>query len=132
MPLVPTAPETSAGGLTVIPASLLNFLSGLTAGAGINMLTSLEGGSTATRGAIISDSVLWILVAVVLAYAAHLSEQVEKEAALVIDGNLSTEEKRIIYKDEASRVARGYRLSLWLSGVLTLAAAVLIPGLWHR
>jgi hypothetical protein len=119
-----------AGGLTVIPASLLNFLSGLTAGAGINMLTSLEGGSTAGKGAIILDSVLWIVVAVALAYAAHLSENVEREASLVIDGNLSPEEKKIILKDEASRVSRGYKLSLYSGGTLTLLAAFFIPGLF--
>jgi hypothetical protein len=132
VPLALIAPETLAGGLTVIPASLLNFLSGLTAGAGINMLTSLEGGSAAGHGAIVIDSTLWVLVAVALAYAAHLSEGVEREAALVIDGNLSPEEKKIIYKDEASRVSRGYKLSLSSGGALTLLATIFIPGLLYH
>jgi len=129
VPSTLTASLNSAGGLTVIPASLLNFLSGLAAGAGINMLTSVEGGSNASHLSIIADSVLWILVAVALAYAAHLSDTVEKEAALVIDGNLSAEERKVIYQDEASRVIGRYNASFRLGVVLTAVAAVFIPGL---
>lgn len=113
----------------MIPASLLNFLSGLAAGAGINMLTSVEGGSNASPRSIIADSIIWIAVAVAMAYAAHLSESVEREAALVIDSNLSLEEKKVIMKDEASRVRRRFQGSFGLGILLTVVAVVFIPGL---
>jgi len=113
----------------MIPVSLLNFLSGLTAGAGINLLTSIEGGSNASHGKIVVDSAVWIVVAMFLAYAAHLTESVEKEASLVIDGNLTAAEKREVYDAHAVPVRWRYRTSLGLSGLLTVVAIILIPGL---
>jgi hypothetical protein len=113
----------------MIPASLLNFLSGLAAGAGMNLLTSVEGGSNQPPDKIITDALIWILVAVALAYTAHLAERVERDAALVIDGNLDPEDKKVILKDEASRVKWQYRSGLILAGALTLVAVALVPGL---
>lgn len=113
----------------MIPVSLLNFLSGLAAGAGINLLTSIEGGSTASPHKIIFDSVIWVAVAMFLAYAAHVAESVEKEVALVIDGNLSEEEKHDVYAAHAGRVRWRYRMALGLGCLLAVAAVVLIPGI---
>jgi hypothetical protein len=127
----PTAWSTAdrAEGRPMIPASLLNFLSGLAAGAGINLLTSITGGSTESHTEIVIDSFIWIAVAVFLAYAAHLSEATERDAALVIDSNLSHQEKRVIFKDQASRVRWRYRAALGLGAISTIGAIGLIPGL---
>jgi hypothetical protein len=113
----------------MIPVSLLNFLSGLAAGAGINLLTSIEGGSTASPHRIIVDSAFWVIVAAGLAYAAHLAETVERGVSLVIDGNLSEAERREVYAAQAGQVRFRYRLILGISGVLTILSIVLIPGL---
>lgn len=114
----------------MIPVSLLNFLSGLAAGAGINLLTSIEGGSNASHSQIIVDSIFWVVVAAVLAYAAHLAESVERGVALVVDGNLGEEEKQEVYDAQAGQVRWRFRASLGLSGLLTIVAMVLIPGLF--
>ena len=113
----------------MVPAALLNFLSGLAAGAGINMLTSIEGGSTASHRAIVSDSLLWIAVAVLLAYAAHLSDTVDREASLVMSDSLTAEERKIVIKEKASPHMRRYTFSFSLGIALTVVAAVFIPGL---
>jgi hypothetical protein len=113
----------------VIPAALLNFLSGLAAGAGINMLTSIEGGSNAQLHQIIIDSAIWIIAAMCLAYAAHLAELVEREADRVIDRALREDERRAVRKDEAYKVRWRYRITMTSSAVTAVSAAVLIPGL---
>ncbi|MBR7832867.1 hypothetical protein KDL01_06315 [Actinospica durhamensis] len=113
----------------MIPVSLLNFLSGLTAGAGINLLTSIEGGSNASHSEIMVDSAVWVVVAIFLAYAAHLTEAVEKEASLVIDGSLTPDEKRQVHEAHAASVRWRYRISLIVSGALSVLAILLIPGI---
>lgn len=112
-----------------MPPSLLNFLSGLAVGAGINLLTSIEGGSDFAHGRIIADSAVWVVDAILLAYAAHLAETVEREAALVIDSTLTKEEKRTILRDEVSRV-RGRYLTSITAGIFGMAVAMaLVPGI---
>jgi hypothetical protein len=115
----------------MIPAALLNFVAGLAAGAGINLLTSIEGGSTAQHHEIVIDSIMWLASAMCLAYAAHLTEGVEGEAALVIDSTLTQDEKRVVLKDEAFRIRWRYRLTMTSSAITTIAASVLTPGLLH-
>lgn len=113
----------------MLPSSLLNFLSGLAAGAGINMLTSLEGGSNAAPGKIVVDSVIWVTVAALLAWAAHVAEGAESEAALASDHSLSRQRRKELLKDEAWRVRRPYRTALVGAATLTVLATGLIPGL---
>jgi hypothetical protein len=115
----------------LIPPSLLNFLSGLAVGAGINLLTSMEGGSTFPRGKIILDSVIWVADAVILAYAAHVAEMVEREAALVIDSTLTPEEKTTIVRDETGRVRGRYHGSITLGFLAMIVAMVLVPGIGY-
>ncbi len=113
----------------MVPSSLLNFLSGLAAGAGINMLTSLEGGSAAAHFKIIIDSVIWITVAGLFAFAAHVVEGAEREAALVSDVSLSRQRRRAVLKDEAWRVRWPYRGALATAVVAAGLAMAYIPGL---
>jgi hypothetical protein len=113
----------------LIPASLLNFLSGLAVGAGINLVTSIEGGSTFPKIKIIIDSVIWFADSVLLAYAAHLAEVVEREAALVIDRTLTREERRAILRDEMSRVRVPYLSSIVIGTIGIFVALYLVPGI---
>ena len=115
--------------IPLIPSSLLNFLAGLAAGAGINLLTSIEGGSNFPKDKIVLDSVVWIVDAMMLAYAAHLAETVEREAALAFDNTLSTAEKRDILRDEVDkRRVRSYG-SIVLGVVGGVIAMMLVPGI---
>jgi hypothetical protein len=109
----------------MIPPALLNFVSGLSAGAGINLLTSLSGRS---RAATVVDSAAWIAAAAFLAATAHLVGLVERDAALAIDNTLTKAERRAIVRDEMESVRRRYRLLLGLSALSFVAAAVLVPG----
>ncbi|MEY9931320.1 hypothetical protein ABH926_005969 [Catenulispora sp. GP43] len=115
--------------IPLIPPSLLNFLAGLAAGAGINLLTSIEGGSHFPRGQVVVDSGLWILDAMLLAYAAHLAETVEREAALAFDNTLSAEEKRDIMRDEVDKRRLRYHGSIVLGVVGMVVSMVLVPGI---
>jgi hypothetical protein len=113
----------------VIPAALLNFLAGLAAGAGINLLTSIEGGSTAPKHEIVTDSLIWVIAATCLAYAAHLTEGVENRAAQASGTTLNDDDKRALLKDEAYRVRWRYRFTITMSGATSVAASILIPNL---
>jgi hypothetical protein len=113
----------------MFPSSLLNFLSGLAAGAGINMLTSLEGGSAAAHDKIVVDSLIWIAVAGFFAYAAHVVEGAEREAALVSDVSLSRQRRQKVLREEAWRVRWPYRAALAGGFAATVVATVYIPGL---
>jgi hypothetical protein len=115
--------------IPLIPPSLLNFLAGLAAGAGINLLTSVEGGSNFPKGKIVVDSTLWILDAMVLAYAAHVAETVEREAALAFDNTLSAEEKRDIMRDEVDKRRVRYHGSIILGVVGMVISMMLVPGI---
>jgi hypothetical protein len=117
--------------VTVLPPSLLNFVSGLAAGAGINLLTGLSGTPNPSRIPTVTDSVIWVVTAAFMAHAAHLAEGADRAAALVIDNTLTQDERSALVRDEESRVRRPYRVSLVLSGVFLLMAVLLIPGLVH-
>jgi hypothetical protein len=112
-----------------ISPSLLNFLSGLAAGAGINLLTSIEGGSTFSKGKIVVDSVIWVVDAVFLAYAAHVAETVERQAGLVINNRLTEPEQREIVRNETKRVRVRYTGSIVLGAIGMIVSMALVPGI---
>jgi hypothetical protein len=113
----------------LLPPSLLNFMSGLAAGAGINLLTSISGTPNPQKWPIVVDSGVWVIAAACMAYAAHLMETADREAALVIDNTLTKRERSAVLRDEESRVRGPYRVSLGLSLVFLILAVLLIPGL---
>ncbi|GAA2008704.1 hypothetical protein GCM10009838_88670 [Catenulispora subtropica] len=113
----------------MLPPSLLNFVSGLAAGAGINLLTGLSGMPNPSRVPTITDSVIWVVDAAFMAHAAHLAEGADRAASLVIDNTLTQDERSAVIDDEAFRVRWPYRVSIALSGLFLLAAVLLIPGL---
>jgi hypothetical protein len=112
-----------------IPPALLNFISGLAAGAGINLLTSLSGLSPSARTTTVVDSVAWLIAAVFLAATAQIVEGVERDAALAIDNTLTKAERHDILHDEMAEVATRYRIALGLSAVSLVSSMVLVPGL---
>jgi hypothetical protein len=113
----------------VIPSALLNFISGLAAGAGINLLTSMSGSSDRSRPLTAFDSAIWVIGAAFLAYAGHLSNTAERAAAMVIDNTLTKDEKKAVVRNEQLQVRWPYRTALCLSAVGLVTAVILIPGL---
>jgi hypothetical protein len=116
----------------VPPPSLLNFIAGLSAGAGINLLTSLQGSPACeihTNRRIAAVALLWIVAAVFIAWAAHLAEHVEREAALTIERTFTREEKQLVRKDEASKVIWQFWILMGLAAVSVLVAVHFIPNL---
>ena len=111
-----------------VPPSLLNFVSGLAAGAGINLMTSLSGVSQAAHSTTVVDSIAWIVAAVFLAGTAQIVEGVERNAALAIDNRLTKKERIAILRDEMRAVRTRYILTLALSAVSLASAMLLVPG----
>lgn len=106
----------------LLPASLLNFLAGLLAGAGLNLLTALETGPTkAPEHAIVIDSLAWIGAAVFAASAAHVAGTAEQHASLSMNRNFPPELNRKMRGDAAAEVS----LQFWLFMAFALACVVL-------
>lgn len=115
----------------ILPPSLLNFIAGLLAGAGINLLTSVATGPTAASDQkIVIDSIIWVLSAIFAAYAAHVAEGAERRAELRITDRLSAAEKHAIMRDEAAKVSGKFWPLVVIAVFIGVAAAVLIgnPG----
>lgn len=112
-----------------IPPSLLNFVSGLAAGAGINLLTSLSGVPTDAHTTTIVDSIAWICAAVFLAATAQIVDGVERDAALAIDNTLTKAERRAILHDEMTEVRTRYSIAIALSAASLVSSMALVPGL---
>jgi hypothetical protein len=113
----------------MIPSSLLNFIAGLAAGAGINLLTSVSGSSDRSRPLTAGDSAIWVIAAAFLAYAGYLSNEAERAAAMVIDNTLTKSERKAVVRNEQLQVRWRYRAAICLSALGLIAAVVLIPGL---
>lgn len=108
----------------LLPASLLNFVAGLLAGAGINMLTSVETGPTSVpTHNIVVDSVVWVAAAGFSAAAAHSSETAERRADLASRETYSIELNRAIRREKAAEVGVRFWLFL-LAGLACVAYAV--------
>ncbi|PZG13159.1 hypothetical protein C1I95_24300 [Micromonospora craterilacus] len=117
--------------------SALNFLAGLFAGAGINMLTSVSTGPPDPEISTLKvalDSALWVIAAAFLTWAAHLLEAAEREADLYIAKKFNEAEKKELRQEYRSRALRRARLPLVLTGLSLVSAVLLLPGLigWHR
>ncbi|MEU7757056.1 hypothetical protein AB0B57_31490 [Micromonospora sp. NPDC049101] len=115
-----------------VPApSTLNFLAGLFAGAGINMLTSVSTGPAGTdvsTGKIALDSALWVVAAGFLTWAAHLFQAAERDADLYIDRDFSEPEKQEIRQEYLRRALRRARLPLVMTVLALVCAVLLLPG----
>lgn len=114
----------------LLPPALLNFVAGLLAGAGINLLTSVATGpsSVSTRG-IIVDSVVWVVAAIFAASAAHVAEDAGRKADLVITERLRPEEKQAIFRNEAAQVSVRFWILVGFGVAFVVLATALIPSI---
>ena len=108
----------------LLPSSLLNFIAGLLAGAGINMLTSVETGPTSVpTHNVVVDSVAWVVAAGFVAAAAHSAETAERRADLASRETYSPELNRAIRREKSAEVAGRFWVLL-LIGVAFIGYAV--------
>ena len=105
----------------------LTFLSGLLAGAGINMLTSAATGeSTTSAGMVTVDAIAWVAAAVFLFSAAQRLETAQRHAASHT-ADLTALESQSEYEKQLDLVADRI-VTLLILTVISLAAAVtLLP-----
>jgi hypothetical protein len=116
---------------TLPSASPLNFVAGLFAGAGINMLTSVSAGAPgqASSFKLGLDSFLWVLAAGFLTWAARIIENAEREAALYIDRAMGQQERAQIREENLRYVAPRAVRAIVLTALSVFAAILLLPGL---
>jgi hypothetical protein len=109
----------------------LNFLAGLFAGAGINMLTSTATGESSTSaGAVALDAVVWVAAAVFMAWVAHRLDAAQRQASFfTTNPYLEPDEKRAEYEKQLDETAPVTALLLGLTLVCLIAATLLLPGL---
>ncbi|HEV3172937.1 MAG TPA: hypothetical protein VGZ32_21505 [Actinocrinis sp.] len=90
-------------------SSLLNFLSGLFAGVGLNLITQVQTGPlTHPAWTVVLDSLSWILASGFQAWAGHVVQSAEHEAELKIIAGLIQEERRAITLGEKRKVSTLY------------------------
>lgn len=120
--------RSSAFTQRLLPASLLNFIAGLLAGAGINLLTSLESGPTSVsaRG-IVVDSLIWIVAAIFVAAAARVAEAAEQRADLSMSKNFTPELNREIRREIAAEISLRFWLLTLISVAFVAVAFIRIP-----
>ncbi|WP_305785590.1 hypothetical protein [Symbioplanes lichenis] len=114
-----------------LPApGLLNFLAGLFAGTGINLLTSSAVGDGGGLSALtVLDSIAWVLGAALVTVAATMLQNAEAEAALLDSPMFEEPERREIRMHQRRPIARRAVL-LILGGLLSvILAVVLLPFL---
>ncbi|GIE99679.1 hypothetical protein Ari01nite_71440 [Paractinoplanes rishiriensis] len=108
----------------------LNFLAGLLAGAGINLLTSAAVGDGGGLGIhIVLDSVAWVSGAALLTSAATMLGNADRQAALLITPEFNDMERRQIRTLEINRVARPVRWLLLGAFACVAVAVALLPQL---
>jgi len=114
-------------------SSSLNFLAGIFAGAGINLITSVATGPEAdvSTGKIAFDSGLWVLAAAFLTWAAQVLQGGERDADLVITQHLTDLEKHEIRQLYQRRSWRRARLPIALTLVSLIGSIVMLPRFIH-
>jgi hypothetical protein len=113
----------------VFSSSLLNFLAGLFAGAGLNLITQAQTGPlTQPKWAVFTDSVPWIVASIFTAWAGHLVAEAERESDLKIREGLTDVERRAIVLAEQRKVRLKYRRLMAAAFVGFTMALVLTPG----
>lgn len=110
-------------------SSLLNFLAGLFAGAGLNLITQAQTGPlTQPKWSVFTDSIPWILASVFTAWAGHIVAETERESDLKVREGLTDVERRAIVLSEQRKVRVKYRRLMVASFVGFALALILTPG----
>ncbi|WP_436523043.1 hypothetical protein [Actinoplanes sp. HUAS TT8] len=118
--------------MMMLPASSsLNFLAGIFAGAGINLVTSIATGpeGDVSTGKVVLDSAFWVLTAAFLTWAAQVLQNGERDADLDIDRDFSEAEKQDIRQLNQRRALRQALLPLVLTGASFFVSLLLLPRL---
>jgi hypothetical protein len=115
----------------LLPSSLLNFLAGLLAGAGINLLTAVATGPTDVSSHDVGmDAVFWVVAAAFSASAAHVVEGAVRKAAAIertVSSALGEEEQLAILRNEAGKVALTFWSLVLLTAFFVAVAVAFIP-----
>jgi hypothetical protein len=116
-----------------LPASSsLNFLAGIFAGAGINLITSVATDQDGEFSAQIGlDSALWVLAAGFLTWAANRLRRGERDTDLLIAPDFTEGERRKVLELHTRRSLRQARIPLILTTVSLLLAVAGLPRLVH-
>ena len=117
----------------LLPSSLLNFIAGIFAGAGINLLTAVATGPTdVSTHRIEVDAAAWVIAASFAAWAAHVSEGADRRAAALerrVGSALHGDLQQAVMRNEAVKVAGRFWLLVILSVLCVVLAVALIPQL---
>jgi len=119
-----------------LPASSsLNFLAGIFAGAGINLLTSVAGGRSpdadVSTAKIVVDSVLWVLTAAFLTWVAQVVQRGERNADAAIRQSLTHAEKEEVRDAFERQSWQRARLPISLTVVSLIGSILCLPRLIH-
>ncbi|GAA4606670.1 hypothetical protein BJY16_005945 [Actinoplanes octamycinicus] len=107
--------------------SMLNFLAGLLAGTGINLLTSSAVDDKGLGDLVVVDSVAWVAAAAALTGMATLLQNAERDAVPIREPD--EDERRELQQIMVERVARRV-VALAAAAVVALGVAVaLLPHL---
>lgn len=110
-------------------SSLLNFLSGLLAGAGLNLITQGQTGPLdKPTWSVFLDAVPWLAASVFTAWAGHIVAGAEREADLKIRDGFTDGERRAILRAEQRSIEGKFRALMAAAVVGFAAALVLTPG----
>jgi len=113
-------------------ASSLNFVAGILAGAGINLVTTaaIAGTANVSTAAVAVDAVSWVLAAAFLYWAAQTIQRGEREADRDIGprGRLTDDEARQIRDHHERRAWRRARLPMALTVVALAGALAVLPS----
>lgn len=113
--------------------SSLNFLAGLFAGAGINMLTSLSNGTPdgISPQKIAIDSALWVIAAAFLTWSAQLLECAGHHADRLSGNRMNKVEIEEIRQATLRPVLARTLFALGMTALSVALAVLLLPGLIH-
>jgi hypothetical protein len=122
-----------------LPASLLNFLAGLFAAAGISLLVTVETTVPSTAGCvscpstgeIAIDATAWIAASIFQAWAAHIADKVEKEVHDKVPSSIDQSLMEQARVDIGSPWARHFwtLMSLTAGCVILAIVLILVPNL---
>lgn len=120
---------------SAVPASSsLNFLAGICAGAGINLITSVATGpeTDVSVAKIALDSALWVLSAAFLTWAAQIVQRGERDAEFAMIGDeFTTVEKQDIREKRTRESWQAARLPIVLTVISLIGSIVLLPRFIH-
>jgi hypothetical protein len=112
------------------PPSALNFLAGLFAGAGINMLTSVTTGPVdIPRAAIVGDAAMWVLAAAAATWLAHLVSEMNHEIDRQLQDDFDAEEEAGVHRSVRAAMSGRLRLATAATIVAAALGVLLLPNL---